>query len=47
MTLPDTSEILIILFVMLLIFGAGKLTALGDALRRGVNSMQRNGKGKS
>jgi Sec-independent protein translocase protein TatA len=34
MTLPNLSEVLIILFVMLLVFGAGQLKRLGEALSK-------------
>lgn len=40
MTLPNPPEVLIILFVILLVFGAGKLSAMGEALGKGLSGLQ-------
>jgi sec-independent protein translocase protein TatA len=42
---PSFSEILIILFVVMLIFGAPKLPQIGDALGRSIRNFKRALKG--
>ena len=39
--MPGTFELLIILTIVLLIFGAGKLPAIGDALGRSIKNFKR------
>lgn len=39
--MPNLGELLIILFIVLLIFGAAKLPALGSALGRSLRSFKR------
>jgi len=38
--MPGPGELLIILLIVLLIFGAGKLPAIGDALGRSIKNFQ-------
>lgn len=44
--MPGTGELLIILVIVLLIFGAGKLPAIGDALGRSIKNFKRSATGK-
>lgn len=39
--MPSVPELLIILVIVLLIFGAGKLPAIGDALGRSIKNFRR------
>ena len=39
--MPGPGELLIILLIVLLIFGAGKLPAIGDALGRSIKNFKR------
>jgi sec-independent protein translocase protein TatA len=39
--MPGMGELLIILLIVLLIFGAGKLPAIGDALGRSIRNFKR------
>jgi len=39
--MPGIPELLIILVIVLLVFGAGKLPAIGDALGRGIKNFKR------
>ena len=39
--MPGMGELLIILLIVLLIFGAGKLPAIGDALGRSIKNFKR------
>ncbi len=43
--MPGMGELLIILLIVLLIFGAGKLPAIGDALGRSIKNFKRNAVG--
>lgn len=43
--MPGIPELLIILVIVLLVFGAGKLPAIGDALGRGIKNFKRATKG--
>jgi len=43
--MPGMGELLIILLIVLLIFGAGKLPAIGDALGRSIKNFKRNAAG--
>ena len=43
--MPGMGELLIILVIVLLIFGAGKLPAIGDALGRSIKNFKRNATG--
>jgi sec-independent protein translocase protein TatA len=43
--MPGMGELLIILLIVLLIFGAGKLPAIGDALGRSIKNFKRNATG--
>lgn len=43
--MPGIPELLIILVIVLLIFGAGKLPAIGDALGRTIKNFKRSAKG--
>ena len=40
--MPGMGELLIILVIVLLIFGAGKLPAIGDALGRSIKNFRRS-----
>jgi len=42
---PGMSELLVILLIVLLIFGAGKLPAIGDALGRSIKNFKRTASG--
>ena len=42
--MPGMGELLIILLIVLLIFGAGKLPAIGDALGRSIKNFKRASK---
>ena len=44
--MPGMGELLIILLIVLLIFGAGKLPAIGDALGRTIKNFKRASKGE-
>jgi sec-independent protein translocase protein TatA len=44
--MPGMGELLIILLIVLLIFGAGKLPAIGDALGRSIKNFKRASSGK-
>ena len=43
--MPGMGELLIILVIVLLIFGAGKLPAIGDALGRSIKNFKRSASG--
>ncbi len=43
--MPGPGELLIILVIVLLIFGAGKLPAIGDALGRSIKNFRRTAAG--
>lgn len=43
--MPGMGELLIILLIVLLIFGAGKLPAIGDALGRSIKNFKRSAGG--
>ncbi|HTE51094.1 MAG TPA: twin-arginine translocase TatA/TatE family subunit [Kofleriaceae bacterium] len=43
--MPGMGELLIILLIVLLIFGAGKLPAIGDALGRSIKNFKRGANG--
>lgn len=43
--MPGMGELLIILAIVLLIFGAGKLPAIGDALGRSIKNFRRGAAG--
>ncbi len=43
--MPGMGELLIILLIVLLIFGAGKLPAIGDALGRSIKNFRRSATG--
>ena len=43
--MPGMGELLIILLIVLLIFGAGKLPAIGDALGRSITNYKRSATG--
>ena len=43
--MPSVPELLIILLIVLLIFGAGKLPAIGDALGRSIKNFKRSASG--
>ncbi len=43
---PGIPELLVILLIVLLIFGAGKLPAIGDALGRSIKNFRRSSSGK-
>lgn len=43
--MPGMGELLIILLIVLLIFGAGKLPAIGDALGRSIKNFKRSAAG--
>ena len=43
--MPGMSELLIILVIVLLIFGAGKLPAIGNALGRSIGNFKRSSSG--
>ena len=43
--MPSVPELLIILLIVLLIFGAGKLPAIGDALGRSIKNFKRAASG--
>ncbi|RMH43136.1 MAG: twin-arginine translocase TatA/TatE family subunit [Deltaproteobacteria bacterium] len=43
--MPGMGELLIILVIVLLIFGAGKLPAIGDALGRSIKNFKRAASG--
>lgn len=43
--MPGMGELLIILVIVLLIFGAGKLPGIGDALGRSIRNFKRASKG--
>ena len=43
--MPGMGELLIILAIVLLIFGAGKLPAIGDALGRSIKNFRRSTQG--
>ncbi|WP_373044623.1 twin-arginine translocase TatA/TatE family subunit [Vulgatibacter sp.] len=42
MGVPNLGELLIILFIVLLVFGAAKMPALGEALGRAVHNLRRS-----
>jgi sec-independent protein translocase protein TatA len=44
--MPGMGELLIILVIVLLIFGAGKLPAIGDALGRSIKNFRRSAGGQ-
>ena len=44
--MPGMGELLIILVIVLLIFGAGKLPAIGDALGRSIKNFKRSATGQ-
>lgn len=44
--MPGMGELLIILVIVLLIFGAGKLPAIGDALGRSIKNFKRSAAGE-
>ena len=44
--MPGMGELLIILVIVLLIFGAGKLPAIGDSLGRSIKNFKRASNGK-
>jgi sec-independent protein translocase protein TatA len=44
--MPGMGELLIILVIVLLIFGAGKLPGIGDALGRSIRNFKRASKGE-
>lgn len=44
--MPGMGELLIILVIVLLIFGAGKLPAIGDALGRSIKNFKRTATGE-
>lgn len=43
--MPGMMELLVILLIVLLIFGAGKLPAIGDALGRSIKNFRRSATG--
>ena len=43
--MPGMGELLIILVIVMLIFGAGKLPAIGDALGRSIKNFRRSASG--
>ena len=43
--MPGMGELLIILLIVVLIFGAGKLPAIGDALGRSIKNFKRSATG--
>ena len=43
--MPGVPELLVILVIVLLIFGAGKLPAIGDALGRSIKNFKRSASG--
>lgn len=45
--MPGMGELLIILLIVLLIFGAGKLPAIGDALGRSIKNFRRSAQGNN
>jgi sec-independent protein translocase protein TatA len=45
--MPGVPELLVILLIVLLIFGAGKLPAIGDALGRSIKNFKRSATGDS
>jgi len=45
--MPGTFELLVILAIVLVIFGAGRLPALGDALGRTIKNFRRSTSGAS
>lgn len=44
--MPGIPELLIILVIVLLVFGAGKLPQIGDALGRSIKNFKRSSSGK-
>ena len=44
--MPGTWELLIILGIVLLVFGAGKLPQIGDAMGRAIKNVKRSTSGK-
>jgi len=42
MGVPNLGELLIILFIVLLVFGAAKMPALGDAIGRAIHGLRRS-----
>ncbi len=44
--MPGIPELLLILLIVLLVFGAGKLPAIGDALGRSIKNFKRASKGQ-
>jgi sec-independent protein translocase protein TatA len=42
MGVPNLGELLIILFIVLLVFGAAKMPALGDAFGRAILNLRRS-----
>lgn len=44
--MPGVPELLIILLIVLLLFGAGKLPAIGDALGRTIKNFKRSATGQ-
>ena len=43
--MPGVPELLVILLIVLLVFGAGKLPAIGDALGRSIKNFRRSASG--
>lgn len=39
MGVPNLGDLLIILFIVFLVFGAGKIPALADAIARGIRAL--------
>lgn len=46
MAMPGFSELIVILIIILIIFGAGKLPQIGDALGKGIKNFRRSASGK-
>jgi len=44
--LPGIGELIIILVIILIVFGAGKLPQIGDALGRSIRNFKRSSSGK-
>jgi sec-independent protein translocase protein TatA len=44
--MPGIPELLLILAIVLLVFGAGKIPAIGDALGRGIKNFKRATSGR-
>ena len=45
--MPGPMELVLILLIVLLIFGAGKLPAIGDALGRSIKNFKRSASGET